>query len=102
MIAPLTHSEYARNEQQAATFGKVRKQLGEMTALALEILVVSAVLESRTKRTAEFTWNALGKLIAIVVFRAGLSYCLGTEIHEIEQNIERERKYVLHQVPSAI
>ena len=48
-----------------ATFGRVRQQLGEITALGLEILVVADVMESLTQTTENFSWDTLGKMVII-------------------------------------
>ena len=50
-------------KKEVATFGRVRLQLGEITALGLEVLVVADILETLTKlETEEYTWVALGKI----------------------------------------
>ena len=77
--------------QQVATFGRVRKQLGEITALGLEILVVADIMESLCKSVEDFSWNTLGKMAAIAIFRAALAFALGREIHEINEKIHEEK-----------
>ena len=41
----------------------VRLQLGELTTLGLELLVVADIMETLTKlETEEYSWDALGKI----------------------------------------
>lgn len=90
----LTASE---GKKKKATFNRVRLQLGEITALGLEILVVSDIMETLTKLdTNDFTFRALGKIGAVAFFRTILAYTLGYEVKEIQREIhqsaEEERK----------
>ena len=75
-------------KKKEATIGRVRMQLGEITALGLEILVVADIMESLTKNVEDFSWNSLGKMAAIAVFRTGLAYALGQEVREIEEKLD--------------
>lgn len=75
-----------------ATFGRVRLQLGEVTALALEILVVSDVLETLTKGTDDFSWETLGKIGAVAILRTMLAYFLGKEVRELGEEVSEELK----------
>ena len=80
-------------EKVEATFGRVRQQLGEITALGLEILVVADILESLTKDVSDFSWNSLGKMAAMAVFRTSLAMALAKEVSEIkEENLQMEER----------
>ena len=80
-------------EKVEATFGRVRQQLGEITALGLEILVVADILESLTKDVSDFSWNSLGKMAAMAVFRTSLAMALAKEVSEIkEENLQMEQR----------
>jgi len=50
-------------KKREATFGGVRKQLGEATALGLEILVVADIMESLSRHIDSFSWDMLGKMV---------------------------------------
>lgn len=69
---------------------RVRNQLGQLTALGLELLVVSDVLETLLKSTEEFTFEAIGKIGLIAVVRTFLAYFLSLEVKEIEEAIEHD------------
>ena len=94
MIVGLSNSELADNKQ-VATFGRVRKQLGEITALGLEMLIAADVMESLAEHTSDFSWHTLGKLAFIAAFRTVLAYTLGKEIEEIEEKIVHEKEDIL-------
>ena len=80
-------------EKIEATFGRVRQQLGEITALGLEILVVADILESLTKDVSDFSWNSLGKMAVMAVFRTSLAMALAKEVSEIkEENQQMEER----------
>jgi uncharacterized membrane protein len=79
---------------QKASFHGVRLQLGGFTALGLEILVVSDVLETLTKKLEDQSYENLGKLCAVAAFRTALSFFLGREIKEVMEDIEVEEKAV--------
>ena len=80
-------------EKVEATFGRVRQQLGEITALGLEILVVADILESLTKDVSDFSWNSLGKMAVMAVFRTSLAMALAKEVSEIkEENLQMEQQ----------
>ena len=89
MLLEMSYSD-SNQRKKEATFGRVRKQLGELTALGLEILVVADVMESLTQTAESFSWNSLGKMAAIAVFRTGLAIALGQEVKEIEEKLEEE------------
>ena len=75
-------------QNNRATLGKVRLHLGEVTALGLEVLVVSDILETLTKlSTEDYTWDALGKISAVAALRTVLAYMLGREVKEIEEKL---------------
>jgi len=63
---------------------RIRLQLGQSLALALELLVAADIL--RTALTP--TWDAVGRLAAIVAIRTVLNYFLQREI-EHERNVLR-------------
>ena len=73
-----------------ASVDKVRKQLGETTALGLEVLVVSDVLETLLKPAEDYTYEQLGKLAAIAAFRTILAYCLAKEVQEISEELKED------------
>ena len=73
-----------------ASVDKVRKQLGEITALGLEVLVVSDVLETMLKPSEDYTYEQLGKLAAIAALRTVLAYCLAKEVQEIGEELKEE------------
>ena len=75
-----------------ASVDKVRKQLGETTALGLEVLVVSDVLETLLKPAEDYTFEQLGKLAAIATFRTVLAYFLSKEVKEISEELAEEFK----------
>jgi len=50
-------------------------------------------MESLAQNAEDFSWNALGKMAAIAVFRTGLAIALGKEIKEIEEKITEERHH---------
>lgn len=75
-----------------ASLDKVRKQLGETTALGLEVLVVSDVLETLLKPAEDYTYEQLGKLAAIAAFRTVLAYCLAKEVQEISEELKEDYK----------
>lgn len=70
-----------------ASFYFLRKQLGEITALGLEVLVVADVLETLTKEADKYTWDDLGKLIVISLVRTLLAFMLGRELNEIDEKM---------------
>ena len=63
MVSTLSYGSKPSKSKKIATFGRVRQQLGEITALGLEVLVISDVLESLTKPVNQFSWDDLGTLI---------------------------------------
>ena len=63
MISTLSYGSKPSTSKKVATFGRVRQQLGEMTALGLEVLVISDVLETLTKPVNQFSWDELGTRI---------------------------------------
>ena len=65
---------FTGKRSHAATFSRVRLQLGIITALGLEVLVVADVLETVVKSADEFTFEALGKIGVIAIFRTGIPY----------------------------
>jgi len=70
-----------------ASFYFLRKQLGEITALGLEVLVVADVLETLTKEAGSYSWDDLGKLIVISLVRTLLAFMLGRELNEIDEKM---------------
>ena len=70
-----------------ASFYFIRKQLGEITALGLEVLVVADVLETLTKEAGSYSWDDLGKLIVISLVRTLLAFMLGRELNEIDEKM---------------
>lgn len=86
----LLHIE-GREERVEFQFAKIRSQLGDITALGLEILVVSDVMESLTQPTEEFTYLNLGKLCAISGFRTILAWSLSREVKEVKEDSEKMR-----------
>ena len=83
---------FTGKKSHTATFSRVRLQLGIITALGLEVLVVSDVLETVVKSADEFTFEALGKIGVIAVFRTGLAFMLGREVKEIKEEVEEEEE----------
>lgn len=88
MFSAVTYGSNRHSRKAVATFGRVRQQLGEITALGLEVLVVADILETLTKSAHEYSWDALGKIIVIACFRSLLAIMLGREIKEIDEKIE--------------
>jgi uncharacterized membrane protein len=86
MICTISYGEKLKN--RIATFGRVRQQLGEITALGLEVLVVADIMETLTQDADKFSWESLGKIILISCVRTLLAFMLGREIKEIEEKIE--------------
>lgn len=80
---------------QTATVLRVRLQLGGFTALGLGVLVVADVLESLAKGVHEQTYDTLGKMSVIAVFRTVLAYFLAKEMKDVEGEIEHE-EHKLH------
>ena len=83
--------------KRKATMIAARLQLGTLTAMGLNILVVSDVLETLTKSSDDYEWAALGKIGAIAAFRTALAYFLGLEVHEVmeEEKQEAEHEHLL-------
>jgi uncharacterized membrane protein len=80
-----------RHRQGKATMMGVRLQLGEVTALGLEILVISDILETLDFPIHEYSFSLLGKIGAVALFRTILAIVLGMEISEIKHEMnERE------------
>lgn len=75
------------SKHKTASFYFLRKQLGEITALGLEVLVVADVLETLTKEAGQYSWDDLGKLILISLVRTLLAFMLGRELHEIDEKL---------------
>ena len=71
-----------------ASFQQVRFQLGMITALGLEVLVVADVLETVVKSAEDYTFEIIGKIAAIAMFRTVLAFMLGREVKEIKDEIE--------------
>ena len=76
-----------------AKFNEVRQQLGEITALGLEILVVADVMETLLMDVEDFTFQNLGKIGAIALFRTVLAYALSREVKEIEEKQHKEHDH---------
>ena len=87
-MSSLSYGGKPSRSRKVVTFGRIRQQLGEITALGLEVLVVSDILETLTKPVNKFSWEDLGKIIVIACLRTLLSIMLGKEIKEIEEKIE--------------
>lgn len=77
-----------------ATLGRVRLQIGDYTALGLEVLVIADVLETLTKGTTTYTFEELGKLFAVATFRTLLAYFLGKEVDEARYRLDEELEIV--------
>ena len=86
MLCSISYKE--KTKPRLASFGRVRQQLGEITALGLEVLIVADILETLIIPASQFDWHSLGKIIAIAVVRTVLAVMLGREIKEIEEKIE--------------
>ena len=69
--------------------------MGEITALGLEILVVSDVLETLTKNVDEYSFETLAKIGAVAMFRTILAYMLGRETREIEEQLEKDENEIV-------
>lgn len=80
MINPL-HSGHNR----VATVVAIRLMLGELTALALGVLVAADVLETVIKPTHAYDMHSVLKMGFITVLRTGLAYFLAKEIKEQEE-----------------
>jgi len=79
--------------KRKATMIATRLQLGTLTAMGLNILVVSDVLETLTKSSDDYEWAALGKIGAIAAFRTALAYFLGLEVHEVMEEEKQEAEH---------
>jgi uncharacterized membrane protein len=90
LLLDMSYSSAKATSKKEATFGRVRLQLGELTALGLEILVVADVMESLCLTPEAFNWSTLGKMASIAVFRTALAVALGREVSEIGEKIEEE------------
>jgi uncharacterized membrane protein len=83
----------SEKKDDPANFNRVRLQLGEVTALGLEILVVSDIMETLTKLdTNEYSFRSLGKIGSVALFRTILAYALGREVKEIQKDVIAESK----------
>ena len=80
MLNPL-HSGHNR----VATVTAIRLMLGELTALALAILVAADVVDTVIKPTHAFDLDVVIKMGFITVLRTGLAYFLAKEIKEQEE-----------------
>jgi uncharacterized membrane protein len=69
-------------------FSHIRIDLGKHLALGLEFFIGKDIIES----VMHPTWDALGKLGAIIVLRTVITLLLAREIREIEQEVEEEVK----------
>jgi uncharacterized membrane protein len=81
------------------TLGRVRLQIGDYTALGLEVLVIADVLETLTKGTTSYTFEELGKLFAVATFRTLLAYFLGKEVDEARYRLDEELEMVNKNTP---
>lgn len=79
-------------KKHPATMARVRLQLGMITALGLEVLVVSDVLETVVKSAEEYSFETLGKIAAIACCRTFLALMLGREVKEIKEEVEEEEE----------
>lgn len=61
ILSTLSYGHKPSKSKKVATFGRVRQQMGEITALGLEVLVISDILETLTKPVNQFSWDDLGK-----------------------------------------
>lgn len=89
LINPL-HSGHNR----VATVVAIRLMLGELTALALAVLVAADVVDTVIKPTHAYEMNVVIKMGFITVLRTGLAYFLAREIKEQEEvhhNIVRSK-----------
>jgi len=68
-----------------ATVVAIRLMLGELTALALAVLVAADVVETVIKPTHAYEMNVVIKMGFITVLRTGLAYFLAKEIKEQEE-----------------
>jgi uncharacterized membrane protein len=79
MITSLSYGGTPSNSRKIATFGRVRQQLGEVTALGLEILIVSDILETLTKPVNQFRLvihlNDIIRTISFLIYNNSL-FCL--------------------------
>ena len=87
MVFPFS---FAKGRVKKATMAQVRMQLGDFTALGLEILVVADVLETLLKDTHEFSYEELGKIAAIALCRTLLAWALSKELEEVESRIKEK------------
>lgn len=99
LLLDMTYTDANRSSKNEATFGRVRLQLGELTALGLEILVVADVMESLCLTAESYNWNTLGKMASIAVFRTALAYALSREVSEIDEKIHEEQTRSRHSKP---
>lgn len=91
MLLDFTASKKAGHNK--ASFSRVRLQLGEITALGLEILVVADVMETLNElETKNFSLETLAKIGAVALLRTLLAYALGSEVKEIQKEISREER----------
>jgi uncharacterized membrane protein len=70
---------------------QMRLELGNLTALGLELLVISDLLETLTlSDISEYSFELLGKICIVALFRTFLAYCLSREIKEVKDEILEE------------
>ena len=75
-----------------ATVTRVRLQLAQLLALGLELLIISDLVETLVKSSAEYTFETLYKLAVIASIRTALSFCLGIETKDIIERAETDQR----------
>lgn len=70
------------------TIGRIRLQLGSIIMISLTLLVAADVIDTIVKPADEYTLEGLYKLAIIAGIRTGLSYFLGQELKEVEEDLE--------------
>lgn len=92
MINPLHHGQH-----RVATVVAIRLALGELTALALAILVAADVVDTCLQPTHAFDMAVVAKMGFITVLRTGLAYFLAKELKEQEEVLIVRSKSTLGQ-----
>jgi len=70
------------------TVGRIRLQLGSLIMLSLTLLVAADVIDTIVMPVDEYTLEGLAKLAVVATIRTGLSFFLGKEMKEVEEDLE--------------